>query len=115
MSSLIKMVEKERREFFNGNHRYHFRHSGVGHNINEIYRLYHCLNIENRIQAEDRGEIVKHWLEHDEFFDHYPKKPLKTLDDARESVMRIDDGRIGADTWWPERSRHPVWHTPIGK
>jgi len=112
---MFKQIEKERKEFFGGIHRYAFRHSALRKRIllAEAYRLYNCLDKKTRMKAEDRGEIVEHWLEHDEYYDHYPKKPLVTLDDARESVIRIDDGRIGGDTWWPEKSNHPVWHTPI--
>jgi len=113
--AFFKMIEKERKEFFEGNHNYAFRHSALRKSIliAEAYRLYNCLDSKTRMKAEDRGEIVKHWLEYDEYYDHHPKKPLVTLDDARISVMRIDDGRIGSDTWDSEGSRHPVWHTPI--
>ena len=116
--TIFKLIEEERKKFRKGNHRWVFRHSifadqyGSGLNA-EAYRLYNCLNTAERINAEDKGEIVRHWLEHDEYYDHYPKKPLKTVDNARESVMRIDDGRIGSDTWWPEESAHPVWHTRL--
>ncbi len=109
--TIFRLIEDERKTFFGGNHRYAFRHTRMP--LDEMYRLYNCLGAQAKRNAEDKGEIVCHWLSRNEYYDHYPKKSLVTLDDARISVMRIDDGRIGRDTWWPEESRHPVWHTPI--
>jgi len=122
--TLFKLVERERNAYYgwtnDGRHihprtilKNMFDDDDALHLLSEVYRFSRCVDKQNTINAMDKGEIVNHWLENDEYHDHYPKKTLKTLDDARESVMRIDDGRIGSDTWGPEGSRHPVWHTPI--
>ncbi len=122
--TIYKMIEEERANFYDNSWTrgvwslvediYESSHYFAYSLLPSIHRLKDILNRQELTNMRDRAEIVNHWLDNDEYHDHYPKKPLKTLDDARESVMRIDDGRIGRDTWQPEESRHPVWHTPIG-
>lgn len=121
--SLFKLVEKERDAFYGwtGDGRHAHPRSilrdivsdRATHLLPEAYRFSRCVDKQVTTNARDRGEIVNHWLEYDEYYDHYPKKPLVTLNDARKSVMRIDDGRISSDTRDPKSSRHPVWHKPI--